>query len=83
MLIEKGLDPGQSSDEGIRKLGKRHVAYHDQKADTVLEDRLALVDLVADALIMSDRDAAIAAAILEPLLVRTIRRKQVMVPLNL
>ena len=41
----------------------------------MLHHGFALVDLVADTLIVRDRDAAFGTAILQPLLIGAIRRK--------
>ena len=67
----------------LRKLWIRRLANHDQESNAMLHDRLALIDLVADALVVGDRDAALGAAILQPLLIGTIRWKQIVMPLYL
>lgn len=59
------------------------MTYDDQQGHPVLHDRLAFVDLVANALVVRDRDATLGAAILQPLLVGAIRRKQIVVAFDL
>ncbi len=44
--------------------------------------RLALVELVADALVVGDCDAALGPAIFQPLLVGTAGWKQIVMPLD-
>ena len=48
----------------------------------MLHDRLALIGLVADALVVGDRDAALGSAILQPLLVGTDLWKQIVMPFD-
>lgn len=67
----------------LRKLGIRRLADHDEQSNAMLHDRLALIDLVADALVVGYRDAAFGAAIFQPLLIGTIRWKQIVMPLYL
>lgn len=53
-----------------------------QQRNFVLHYGVAFVDPVANALVVGDRDAAMGAAIFQPLLIRAIRRKQIVVPLD-
>ena len=48
------------------------LANHDQQSNAMLHDRLALIDLVTDALVVADRNTPLSSAILKPLLVGTI-----------
>ena len=83
MLIEKCLDPRQGRHKVLREIGIGCLANHDQKSNAMLYDRVALIGLVADALVVGDRDAAFGAAIFQPLLIGTIRWKQIVMPLYL
>mgnify|MGYP003514772177 CR=1 FL=1 len=48
----------------------------------MLHDRLTLIELVADALVVGDRDAALGSAVFQPLLVGTDLWKQIVMPLD-
>lgn len=48
----------------------------------MLHDRSALVDPVPDALVVGDGDAAMRAAVFQPLLIGAVRWKQIVVPLD-
>lgn len=54
-----------------------------QQGELMLHDRITLVDPVADTLVVGDRDAAMRAAVFQPLLIRAIGWKQIMVPFDL
>ena len=83
MHTEKCFDLWQRRHKMLRKLGIRRLADHDEQSNAMLHDRLALIDFVADALVVGDRDAAFGAAIFQPLLIGTIRWKQIVMPLYL
>ena len=55
----------------------------DQQRNVVVHDRVAFVDPVADALVVGDCNTAICATVFQPLLIGAIRRKQIVVSLDL
>ena len=55
--------------------------HDNQQSNAVLLDGGEFVRRVTDALVVRDGDAAVATAVFEPLLVRAIRRKQIVVSL--
>jgi len=69
MLIEELLNPGQRVDKVLRKLGERNLADHHEQCHSVLNDGSQLVRRVADTFVVRDRDTAVSAAVLKPLLV--------------
>jgi len=82
MAIEELLNPSQCIDEVLRKVGERDFAdYHEQRY-AVLNDRGQLVGRVANALVVGNRDATVASAVFQPLLVRAVGRGKVVVPLD-
>lgn len=82
VLVEERFDPGQGVDEIASQLGVGSFAKHDPKRDSMSNDSFTLVRDVANALVMRERDSAIAAAMLEPLLVGALGREEVVVPLD-
>ena len=82
MPVEKLLDPWQRVDEVLREVGKWDFADHDEQRHMVLDDGGELVWRVADAFVVGDCDAPVAAAVFEPLLVGTVLREEVVVTLD-
>ena len=82
MRVQEFLDPGNRVDEVFCKLCQGNLANDDKQRNAVLDYGGKLVRCVADAFVVSERDAVVASAVLEPLLVRPVGREKVMVPLD-
>jgi hypothetical protein len=76
------LDLRQGVQEVLRNLRKRYFADHDQQGHAMLNDSGKLIGRVADALVVRNADAAVAAAVFEPLLIGPVRGKEIAVPLD-
>lgn len=79
MPIEKSLDPGKCCHKALRECRIRRLSDNDQECNRVALNRGQLVRCVSDALVVRDGNAPVSAAILEPLLVRTIVREEITV----
>jgi hypothetical protein len=62
------------------KFRKRCVTDHDEQRDATTNDGSKFVRRVADSLVMRDGNPAVLSAVLQPLFVRTVRRKEITVP---
>jgi len=76
------LDAWQAGHERAGKLRKGRRADDHQQGNAVSHDSVALVSLIADAMIMGERDPATLANRLQPLFVGRVRRKVICVPLD-
>lgn len=74
MLVEERFYFRQGRHEILRQHGKRYLAADDQQADSMTDNCFQFVG--------RKRDALILAAVFQPLFVRTVRWKQIMMPLD-
>lgn len=79
MAIEEMLDTRQAADERVRQFGEGRGADNDQQSDAVPNDSSALIGLVANAMIVGQRNPATLTHDLQPRLVGGVRRKVVVV----
>lgn len=82
LRVEEFLDSGKRVNEVFRELRQGDLADDDEQCHTMLDHGGKLVRRIADAFVVSKRDAAVAAAMLEPLLVGAVGREEVVVPLD-
>ena len=82
LSIEERFDSGQRPDEILGQARKGRLADDDQQGDAKAFDCRQLVGRVADALVVDDRDPIPGAAVFQPLLVRAIRRKEIVMLLD-
>ncbi len=82
MAREKLFDARDRCDERMRQFRKWRFADNDQQTNAVPHDGVAFVGLVADALIVSQRDPAAPTNLSEPDLVRRIGSKMIGMPLD-
>lgn len=82
MICEKGLDLRQRVDEAVRKFRVRCFANNDQQCNLMLDDGIQLIGSVTNSFVPGQRNPAIATAMLKPLLVGTVRWKELLMTLN-
>lgn len=82
MRVEERLDSRSCPHEVGSKFRDRGMANHDEQCDLMANDCSELVGGIANPFVMADRDAAVLAAVLQPLFVGTIRREEVVMPLD-
>ena len=77
MCSHKPLNSLNRIDEVRGKVRKTSITDYDQERYGVPHDRSQLVRCVADAKVVRDRDPLILSAVLQPLLIRSVRREQI------
>jgi len=82
LSVEERFDSGQRPDEVLGQGRKGRFADDDQQGDAKALDCHQLGGRVADALVVGYRDPIPGAAVFQPLLVRAIRRKEIVMPFD-
>lgn len=80
MAAEKRLDCRNCVQHAPGKLGQGSLANDHQQCDTVPDDRGLFVRLVADATIMTECNPLVSSDLFQPVLIGTVRRKEVGMP---